>query len=410
MRWALVLLFACSEPVVPDSLEPLPREPRFAVVSSDYSASSAISMLDADGEPIARRWFDSGTALPGLVAALSGDVVLPTRQLDGSFTVIDRFRTDVVSRFTVPEGALVGQVRTHLRPERIGYNSNPHDVLFDGARAWVTRNEPNPDLEAPEENRGNDLVAIDLATMELTGERIDLSGLDVRAGETTYFARPSRVVRLGDRVLVGLDRLDEDFGPATAGAVAVVDLAARSAVELPLPGLENCGRVVPVAGDPTRAIVQCEGKTFTDNAERRLTAGLAIVHAGDTVTVEHLWRASSQLGDPMQGVPVRSAISLGGTRVAAVALGDLVPPHRLIEIDLATGAERVLYEIAETGDPVEMGTPCFDPERSLLLLPEATLGLHRFEYSESAPLVDRGHVALVPELGLPPRAAYFLAL
>jgi hypothetical protein len=410
MRCVFVLLVACSEPVVPDSLEPLPREPRFAVVSSDFSASSAISMLDADGEPIARRWFDSGTALPGLVAALSGDVVLPTRQLGGSFTVIDRFRTDVVSRFTVPEGALVGQVRTHLRPERIGYNSNPHDVLFDGARAWVTRNEPNPDLEAAEENRGNDLVAIDLATMELTGERIDLSGLDARSGDTTYFARPSRVVRLGDRLLVGLDRLDASFEGGASGAVAVIDLAARSAGELPMPGLENCGRVVPVAGDPARAIVQCEGKTFVDNAERRRTAGLAIVHAGATVTVEHLWRASSQLGDPMQGVPVRGAISLGGTHVAAVALGDLVPPHRLVEIELATGAERVLYEIVETGDAVEMGTPCFDPETGLLLLPEATLGLHRFEYSHGAPLVDRGLVALVPELGLSPRAAYFLRL
>jgi hypothetical protein len=410
MRWALFLLVACSEPALPDSLEPLAREPRFAVVSSDFSASSAISMLDADAEPIARRWFDSGTALPGLVAALSGDVVLPTRQLGGSFTVIDRFRTDVVSRFTVPEGDLVGQVRTHERPERIGYSSNPHDVLFDGERAWITRNEPNADLEAPEQNRGNDLVALDLATMELTGERIDLSALDVRSGEITYFARPSRVARIGDRVLVGLDRLDESFGAGASGAVAVVDLAARTATELPLEGLENCGRVVPVIGDPTRAIVQCEGRTFVDNTERRSSAGLAIVHAGDTVAIEHLWRATSQLGDPAQGIPVRSAISLGGTRVAAVALGDIVPPHRLFELDLATGAERVLHEIGETGEAVEMGTPCFDPETGLLLLPEATLGLHRFAYAPGAPLADRGHLPLVPELGLPPRAAYFLGL
>jgi hypothetical protein len=411
MRWALCLFVACADPVIPESLAPLDREPRFAVISSDLGSSSAISMLDAEAEPIDRRWFDSGTALPGLVAALSGDVVLPTRQLPGSFTVIDRFKTDVVSRFSVPDGDLLGQVRTHLRAERVGFSSNPHDVLFDGTLAWVSRNQPNDDGAAPPINRGDDLVAVDLATMELTEERVDLSALDLHAGGVTYFARPSRMVRAGDRVLVGLDRLDASFHEGASGAIAVVDLETRSAVELPIGGLENCGRVVPVAGDSSRAIVQCEGATFVSNAERRPTAGLALIRVidGDAV-VEHLWRASAQPGDPNQGIPVRSTISVGGTLALAVALGDLVPPHRLTEIDLATGGLRVLYEVGDTGDAVEIGAPCYDPESGIVLLPEASAGLHRFVYTPGEALDDRGHLPLVPELGLPPRAAYFLAL
>jgi hypothetical protein len=96
------------------ALTPLDGVPRFAVVSLDLSFSSAsIAMLDAEFGIIDESWINSGTTFPGLVAAISGDVVLPTRQAgDGTFTLIDRFFTDVVSSFFVPSGDLNGQVRT----------------------------------------------------------------------------------------------------------------------------------------------------------------------------------------------------------------------------------------------------------------------------------------------------------
>ena len=104
--------------------------PRYAVVSSDFSSSS-IAMLDEDFVAIDESWLNSGTTYPGLVATLSGDVVLPNRQAgDGTFAVIDRFFTDVVTRFFVPSGNLNGQVRTHGDVGESGFSSNPQDFIF----------------------------------------------------------------------------------------------------------------------------------------------------------------------------------------------------------------------------------------------------------------------------------------
>ncbi len=61
------------------ALDPLSSTPRYAVVSTDFSSSS-IAMLDADFAAINESWLNSGTTYPGLVATLSGDVVLPTGQ------------------------------------------------------------------------------------------------------------------------------------------------------------------------------------------------------------------------------------------------------------------------------------------------------------------------------------------
>src|SRR5688572_17212431 len=71
-------------------LEPLRRAPAFAVGFTDYS-SSAIGMLDGEGNPITEAWIDSGSRATGIATALSGDVVLPEPLLPGTLAVIDRF-------------------------------------------------------------------------------------------------------------------------------------------------------------------------------------------------------------------------------------------------------------------------------------------------------------------------------
>ena len=92
------------------ALEPLETEPAFAVVSTDF-ASTSIGVLDAVGNVQRASWYNSGSTSPGLTAALGGDVVLPTTQADdGTFAVIDRLGTDVVTRVRY-DGTLVGQIR-----------------------------------------------------------------------------------------------------------------------------------------------------------------------------------------------------------------------------------------------------------------------------------------------------------
>jgi hypothetical protein len=152
----LALLWGCGEPGPDGSngLAPLPDMPGFAVLLTDYT-STAVAMLDADGEVLDGRWVHSGTAAPGLVTALSGDVAFPTRQADlHSLTLLDRMNTDVITRFEVPGGALIGQVRTHGPLEASGFSSNPQDVVFlSPDRAWVSRMGINLDPAASPRTR-----------------------------------------------------------------------------------------------------------------------------------------------------------------------------------------------------------------------------------------------------------------
>jgi hypothetical protein len=418
----LFLGTGCAMDPAPDGLVPLTRVPTFAVVLSDWS-STAIAMLDETGEVLDPRWIDSGTTPPGLVATLSSDVVLPTRQAeDPSFTVIDRLKTDVVSRFELPTGRLIGQVRTHGEHESAGFSSNPHDVVFlsDGT-AWVTRNEHNRDPMAPASERGGDLVQLDAGSMQLTGERIDLAGLGAAAleGGGVVDARPSRGVQVGGQLIVGLERISlvtdgsapllRGLGP---GAVAAIDLSARDAWAVALDGLGNCGHVTPVLGDDTRVIVACRGAAFAPTyRDRRAYAGIAIVHADDAgVRVEHLWHAAREAVDDVP-VPVESVVSLGGTEVLAIALADLERGgrHALVRLDVAEGSHAVLFETT-SADPVELGAPAFDPTTRLVLLPRASTGLTLFELDPAGVLVERTTLVLAPRLGLPPRAAYWLGL
>ncbi|MBW2404997.1 MAG: hypothetical protein JRF42_14605 [Deltaproteobacteria bacterium] len=245
------------------ALDPLDATPRYAVISSDFSSSS-IAMLDEDFVVIDESWLNSGTTYPGLVATLSGDVVLPNRQAgDGTFAVIDRFLTDVVTRFFVPSGNLNGQVRTHGDVGDSGFSSNPQDFIFAGEdSAWTPRYESNLNPSAPREHQGTDLIEINPADMSVTGARIDLSSLDTTAivmtqdgpVEVEVFARPSRGVLVGSLIVVGLDRISANFDAAGPGMVAVVDLEDESVTGLELPGFKSCGNAGPVPGAPSKVV------------------------------------------------------------------------------------------------------------------------------------------------------------
>src|SRR5690606_15056985 len=89
----------------------LSQVPRFVVVGTDF-ASSYIGWLNEDGFAINGNWINSGTTRPGLVATLSGDVATPTQLPgDGSFYILDRFGTNVITRVTIPQGVVLDQLR-----------------------------------------------------------------------------------------------------------------------------------------------------------------------------------------------------------------------------------------------------------------------------------------------------------
>lgn len=397
------------------ALEPLAAMPRYAVVSSDFSSTS-IAMLDPDFRVLDESWLNSGTTYPGLVATLSGDVVLPNRQAgDGTFVVIDRFFTDVVTRFFVPSGRLNGQVRTQGELGNAGFSSNPQDFIVVNERsAWVPRYESNLDPMASPQNRGNDLLEINPSTMSRTGARIDLSSLDTTATvmaddgpvEVDVFARPSRGVLVGSTLVVGLDRISGSFDAAGPGMVAVVDLDARSVEGLELPGLASCGNTVPVPDAPTKVVVACIGfaQPFGDEPQVRASSGIVLLDVAETgVTIERVWRVADHPDSP---IAVNSISALGAERVLGVATGDFDTIFdALYAIDLTTGAQQLVYQ--STGSFV-VGVSAYDPESEMLYVPDASANVVLQLAVERDGFVQVGETEIAPSLALPPTKVYLL--
>ena len=387
-------------------LSPLPEMPAFAVVLSDY-ASTAVALLDGGGGVLTERWVDSGTRAPGLVAALSGDVVLPSAQRgDGSLTLIDRFRTDVISRFCMPGGQLAGQGRTHRGSPTVAYSSNPHDLLWDDdGLAWASRFEPN-DAAVEALDGGSDLYALDASTMEATGARIDLRALGAATTlgnlESPFrwaYPRPSRIVRLGDHAVVGLYRASEDFQAGADGMVALLELASRRVEGVPIPGLAGCSSVQPLSDRDNAVLVSCTGIPFGT----RQTAGLVLLEIDETggTRVAASWLAREH---PTLPLAVYKPASLGGTQVVASGGFDLFQPDQLWLHDLETGSSELLHE--STG-PDHLGTPAWRPEEQFLLVPDEGLGLLRFREGTMG-LELEATLPLGLDLGLPPRHVYQL--
>lgn len=424
---SLLLLTLACEAQTPHAIEAVPGfgahassalgagldpEPlAFAVVCSDRTVTS-VALLEPGGDVLRRSFVDSGSAPSGLVTALSGDVVVPTRSGDPrTLTLLDRFRADVVTRIDVEHGEVRGQLRTQER--KVGqsaYSSNPQDLVIAGEHeAWLSRYNPNVHVDASDRDAGNDLLRIDPVSLERGDARIDFSPLDTTAErvnpdsdereEVRVYARPSRIVRLGRTLVVGLSRISQSFDALGDGAVARVDLDAVSGMlsEVPLPGLRNCSQVVPVPDDPTHVAVACTGPLAKGSA--RAYAGLALIALeGATPTVEQIWHAED---DADAAVPVFGLVALGATVVVAVAAGDRNSgrPDQLYRVDLADGSQRMLFEADQ---PWVLGDGAYNPRARLLFIPDAssdddgrpTRGIHRFDVDGSRQLQERDVVEI----------------
>jgi hypothetical protein len=379
-------------------LDPVSGAPAFVVVSGDFS-SSAVSLLALDGTVLADTWLDSGTTAPGLVSTLSGDVDVATRSIRGGVNVIDRFTTNVISSWCF-DGSLVGQLRDGT------FESNLQDVVvLNDGEGWVSRREenPSPDPEAMGLDRGGDLLGFDPSTMSWDGRRIDLSslggivsGLDGGAEvDVQVWASPTRIVPVGDLLVVALDRIADVLGVprgAGEGAVAVVDLADLTVSSLEFPGLRNCGSAQAIPGTGDEVVVLCQGYSdvaFADEPGVRASAGIVRLRAVDgRLEVVTRWDVSE--GD--RPIVTGGLVALGGDRVVAVESF----PRRLLEIDLATGMSRTVFEAAAdapfpgVGQGALVGDTLLVPDTS-----EDVRGLRRFTVDET--LVEGDSIEVGPE-------------
>ena len=415
---SLLALTACDPES--DGIEGVGEPTGFAVTHSDYESAGAIALLDPDGELVKARFIHSGTVFAGLGSALSSDVVLPNTAGAGStgvLTYIERLGTDTVTRIDIEAGEVLGQVLTDGSATD-AYRPNPYDFLqVSEGQGWVTRNAPNTEASSTSDNAGTDLVALDLTTNALTTDRIGLSAMNAVAtvtnfdtGETSdvvVYARPARMVQVGSRVVVGLERISLAYDAIGPGMVAIANLEAKTAVSLELDGFSNCGSVTPVLDDASRVIVSCVGSFL---AVERDEAGHVLIHINEAgvATIEHTWAAADHADDALA---TSGAVSLGGTRVVAIATGAswTTPPttDEAYVLDIATGE---MEKFADADGAYVLGSGAYNPVARVLLLPDAsadadgvvTAGLRRFQWNTEGAVTELSIVET--DSDIPPRA------
>lgn len=379
----LCALVACNDEVdtgIPD----LTGVPAFAVHRSDYE-SAAVALLDGDGALLDASYISSGTRTPGLNAALHGDISLPTTPcVPDALVVIARKGGDYLLEVDLETDEVTRQVATQQSDleDEAAYRANPQDVLcLEDDVALVTRFAPNPSAGDDDLDQGDDIAVIDLQDEEITG-RIDLSevrtmvqGEDDAGGpiEELAYARPTSIVRVGGFAVVGLARMSEGF-IAAPGMVAVIDVAERTLhATHEVEGLRNCVGVEPVVGRSDAVIVQCSGYPYGDAASAGI-ALLAVDEDGDLVE-------EAALRDQDAPALFSSAVSLGGSRMIAVAQGDWdeMTGDEAFVVDLDSGDREALFT---AGGPGAIGTGAFRSETGLLLIPDADEGVRLFDVTD----------------------------
>ena len=409
-----VVLFGCDDAPLsecaPAALAPLTRVPAYAVVTSDYTAT-AIALLDAEGALLDEAWIDSGTTDIGLGATLNGDVVLPSAPLgDGALTLVDRFVTDVVTRITLADPTERMQAEVRASTASRSWSPNPHDLAgHPSGKLVLTRFEVNTLPDAAELDRGDDVVVLDMNSRAVTA-RVDLGALGVDVGGVRIGARPDGIARAGTRYVVGLARLSNSFRIAGPGAVALVDVDARTASAVSLDGLSYCGEVraldAPLAEPAATAgdvdvLALCQGTTFVDENTRRATAGLAVVRitVDGTTRVVRLWRAAEH---PEVGSPTNLIATLDAGRAVFAARGEANSgtTDRLVAIDLTDASAQTVHVSALRF--VLLGG-AYDATRGLLLVPEGELGVHRLDVGVDLDVRARDYVDASPCRRLPAR-------
>lgn len=405
-------VIACSaDPPCPAAdLAPLDRDATYAVVLSDY-ASTAIAILDRDGDTITEAWLDSGTRATAISAGLGGDVVLPGPLVPGQLAILERYNADRLTRLETSSGlARSIDLRGDDPAAPIGASPNVQDALrIDERRALVSRANPSFRPDAPELARGDDVIVVDLEEDRVV-QRIELDAGVVLDDGTIVYARPSslRMVERGAtrRVLVGLQRLDASWTVSAPAAIAVIDPDTGARTQLvALEGLSNCASLAAIPGAPDRVLALCTGDAFAPEAERRRGAGVLRLALSDDaqIAIERAWRAVERPDAP---VPTSSPIALDASRALYVsdprADADAASLHdRLVLLDLERGATDV---VLEAGSSFVLGAGTYDPARELVLIPDAhARAVHRLDRVEPGSLAVRDAIPLPTCRTLPPR-------
>jgi hypothetical protein len=366
------------------------------VVMTDYiSTQVAISALD--GETLSASFVSSASGgTSALASPLSGDVALPsTMPPSGRVVLVDRFGTNVITWLDPETARVLAQL-----PVGTGFQSNPQDYLeLDARRALVSRWDENPAPGKEPFDAGGDLLVIDT-------RRPAIENAIALPRDGGVPPRPGALTRVGESVVVTLERVARDFRSAGDAMLVGVDpTSERVAWSLALPGLENCGGLTLAPGG-RRGALACTGFIDRDGTAEDVEKSAVVVFDVTRTPPSELVRfsATELAGEPLQreleffsehGVLVKTQTTFGGAR-----------NNRLLSLDLASGNLTTLAEASSraTGQGVAYGGLLCTPGcANVCLFADADRGvLGRFAITNGA-LEPLASVRVEDTVGLPPR-------
>jgi len=304
------------------------------ILLTDYmSTQIALSKLDGTTES-ASFLSTASTMASGLAFALSGDVVLPNvTPASGRVVLLDRFGTNVVTWADPTTAKVLAQL-----PVGTGFESNPQDYLeIDATSAYVSRWGINAAPGKQPFHSGSDVLVVTPPQGKTPPAITKSIPMPV---EQTLPPRPSGMIRVGDTVLVVLQRTSQDFNTVGDGAIVGIVKDAM-AWELHITGLKNCGRP---ALSPSGKMVAlgCEGQLdMNGNVVDLSASAIALVDVSSLPPkVTKTFPITDQLGSPPQNQVAFASDTLliGKTQTP---LGGKTN-NQAFSIDLGTGKAAVL--------------------------------------------------------------------
>ncbi len=222
------------------------------VLLTDYM-STQIALSALDGTTRSASFLSTAsTKASGDAFPLSGDVVLPrTTPPSGRVVLIDSAGTDVITWADPATAHVYAQL-----PVGTGFDSDPWDYLeVDATRAYVTRWDVNDAPGMQPFDSGSDVLILDTMTPAIIGS-IPMPVEDALP------PRPASMLRVGDTVIVVLQRMSEDF--STVGESALVGIQNDAiAWEMHVTGFQTCDHPTLSPSGHTMAIA-CEGQLAVD--------------------------------------------------------------------------------------------------------------------------------------------------
>ncbi len=369
-----------------------------SVISSDFQ-STAIAFVDWKGGVISPRVLTSGSTDAALSAPLSGDVVAPTTATSQKEAVVlDRGAASVLTWIDLATGKPRGQLSV-----RTGFAANPQDYVQVSERlGFVSRLDDNRTPGREPFDGGSDLLVIDPRVPAIV-DRIALAEALVGA-DAGLLPRPTRLIATGGRVLALLGMLSADFQSTGDARLAVIDAASREIEEtVRIDGLENC-QAMALSPATDRVAVGCTGKVELDGTTDISRAGIAVVTlgaGGAASAVSGRFPATSFGRSPQFSIAFASEQTvLFPTFGTDPAEGGTAHGDELVELDLTTGASRVLLTSADAFDLGEVR--CAADCGSCFLADAGEGSVRRFTVDGGA-ASEAGPVRIDDGIGLPPR-------